>query len=502
MFKIFLCTVIIIFYLSINISAQIYVSPDGDDNNPGTVDQPFKTITKALSIAYPDSLIYLRGGIYNFSASLKPNRDGEENKYIKIWAYPGEIPILDFSGQSYSSSSRGVSLSRDYIYFKGLVIRNAGDNGMHISGDHNIVENCTFYRNKDTGLQISNGGSYNLVLNCDSYENYDSNSHGENADGFAPKLDVGPGNIFRGCRAWNNSDDGWDCYEAAYQIILDSCWSFHNGYNIWSDPSYNGDGNGFKTGGNYVPAFNVVKNCVAFDNVGKGFDQNHNTAGVTLYNNTAFRNGRNFVFNEAPDTGQHVLKNNISYKGSVEINNSSIEEANSWQGFNIGDSDFVSLDTSLAKAPRQSNGALPNNDFLKLSDGSSLINGGVDVGINFNGDNPDLGAFESSGITGILNEKNQAVPKSFSLKQNYPNPFNPSTTISYFLEKDARVSLKIYDLIGKEIETIVDQFQKSGNHNIIFNGGNFSSGVYFYKLTVFNETKRIFSSTKKLILLK
>jgi hypothetical protein len=79
----------------------------------------------------------------------------------------------------------------------------------------------------DTGLQITANSSeagdamraaYNTVINCDSYENYDEANAGENADGFAAKLYIGPGNVFRGCRAWNNADDGWDLFAGALDV--------------------------------------------------------------------------------------------------------------------------------------------------------------------------------------------------------------------------------------------------------------------------------------------
>ncbi len=324
----------LIIIATIGINAQIYVSPNGDDSNPGTFDKPYKSISVALSHAYEDSTIYLRGGIYDLNATLKPPRSGSENKMIKLWNYPGETPILDFTSQTYSSSSRGFNLSQNYWYFKGLIIKNAGDNGINISGDHNIIENCRLYGNRDTGLQISGGGGYNYVHNCDSYKNYDSLTHGENADGFAPKLDIGPGNVFRGCRAWNNSDDGWDFYESQNEVILDSCWSFDNGYNIWNDKSYQGDGNGFKVGGNYIPTHHLLMNCVAFGNPGKGFDQNHNTAGVTILNCTGYGNkNKNFSFPEVPTTGVDSLVNNLSYLGSTSLEAKSVQVTNSWNGF-------------------------------------------------------------------------------------------------------------------------------------------------------------------------
>jgi hypothetical protein len=74
------------------------------------------------------------------------------------------------------------------------------------------------------------------------------------------------------------------------------------------------------------------------------------------------------------------------------------------------------------------------------------------------------------------------VTKNFVLYQNYPNPFNPSTTINYTLPADAKVVIKVYDILGKEISELVNEFKSAGKHSVQFDGSNFSSGVYFYRL--------------------
>jgi len=93
---------------------------------------------------------------------------------------------------------------------------------------------------------------------------------------------------------------------------------------------------------------------------------------------------------------------------------------------------------------------------------------------------------------------NQSIPLQFKLNQNYPNPFNPFTKISYNLPNTGFIKLTIYDVLGREIFTILKQNQTAGIHTIIFDGSSFTSGIYFYKLNFNNE----FSETKKMILLK
>jgi hypothetical protein len=84
-------------------------------------------------------------------------------------------------------------------------------------------------------------------------------------------------------------------------------------------------------------------------------------------------------------------------------------------------------------------------------------------------------------------------PKSYSLSQNYPNPFNPITTIKYEIPKDQFVTIKIYDILGREMLTLVNEFKKSGYYTVMFNGNNFASGVYFYRIVAgeFNSVKRM-----------
>ena len=100
-------------------------------------------------------------------------------------------------------------------------------------------------------------------------------------------------------------------------------------------------------------------------------------------------------------------------------------------------------------------------------------------------------------ITDVKNDKKEVLPTEFKLFQNYPNPFNPSTTISYSLPLNGFVKLNVYDLLGREVESLVNKEQPSGNYKVEFNASSLTSGIYFYKLECNG-----FSKTSKLILLK
>jgi hypothetical protein len=103
-----------------------------------------------------------------------------------------------------------------------------------------------------------------------------------------------------------------------------------------------------------------------------------------------------------------------------------------------------------------------------------------------------LASFDRNGIMND-NAENTHTPFDFSLNQNYPNPFNPSTTISFSIPNDLIVKIKIYDIAGREISTLVNELKIAGNYNVSFNGNGLASGVYFYTINAgsFVETKRM-----------
>ncbi len=102
-------------------------------------------------------------------------------------------------------------------------------------------------------------------------------------------------------------------------------------------------------------------------------------------------------------------------------------------------------------------------------------------------------------VTGSITAVNDVsnLPNKFELSQNYPNPFNPSTVISYNIPKAANVTLKVYDVLGREVATLVNQFQNANSYKVRFNASSLSSGVYLYKIEAGN-----FIMTKKMLLLK
>lgn len=431
-----------------------FASPNGTGDG-SSYSSPASWST-ALSATAGGDTLYLLGGEYRFSSkqTIGTNKNGvSQNKRTFIGAFPGETPILDFSAQPYGSEVTGsnniglsVSANTQYIHIKGLTIRYAGKNGLINYGSYNLIENLDVYGCGDSGIQMKNGGN-NTILNCDSHDNFDYKldksgnltqcDFGGNADGFADKQHSGAPNHYIGCRAWNNSDDGWDFFQrvTTSETILEQCICYMNGsayYDMRNHPRYQtdkawfdqfatprtvvdadgntvevslanypnmGNGNGFKMGGQYTDHKILIHHSLAVANNARGFDQNNNGGTMWVYNNTGYDNNVNFGFTTAYGTDE--LRNNISYRGknADQPRSQSVIaiDHNSWNGFTLSTSDFQSLDTTQILAPRTADGSLQEGTCLHLADGSSLINAGIDVNLWYNDYAPDLGCYETPG---------------------------------------------------------------------------------------------------------
>jgi hypothetical protein len=101
------------------------------------------------------------------------------------------------------------------------------------------------------------------------------------------------------------------------------------------------------------------------------------------------------------------------------------------------------------------------------------------------------------GTTGVGDDAINQLPKNYSLSQNYPNPFNPVTTIKYSIGKEGNVKLTVYNVIGSKVATIINEYKPAGSYSVQFDGSNFASGIYLYRLE-----SRNYSDAKKFILMK
>jgi parallel beta-helix repeat protein len=385
-------------------AAEYHVATTGSDTGTGSAASPWATVKKAAEVAAAGDTVWVHGGLYMNQPKATCAKSGTKAAPIRIWAVQGEpnIPVLDFAGES----GCGVAVTGSWYHIKGLKLQHAYAGGMRLlTGEcrNNLIENCIAYQNKNMGFVMRGsssktgyGPSDNTLLNCDSYENNDPQNGYENADGFGLKYNVGPGNKLIGCRAWKNSDDGYDCWSAGGGVYFENCYAWDNGANIYGAKSFKGDGNGFKLGQNLGP--HVLVRCATWDQRHYGFDLNGNSSGVTVEQCTAVRCSQNFGFKFVKSNAEkNTLRNNLSYDGEVVIDPRMTSANNSWNkpGVSIGPDDFVSLDTAALEGPRKADGSLPRADSLRLAKTSEAIDAGVDFGRPYAGKAPDLGAFEA-----------------------------------------------------------------------------------------------------------
>lgn len=386
---------------------NIYVSPNGKANAAGTKEAPVDIYT-AVKTAAPGQKIILKEGTYHLSQTVKVERgiNGTADAMIYMIADPDATtrPVFDFG-----ENCAGMILAGDYWYFQGFDVTRSADaqKGIQVSGNHNTLDRIQAYRNGNTGIQISRylgtdrfdqWPSDNLILNCSSYLNADKGY--EDADGFAAKLTAGEGNVFDGCIAAYNADDGWDLFAKVQTgsigvVTIQNCLAFKNGYVLDAEGKEinAGNGNGFKMGGDSMPGSHVLKNSIAFANKAKGIDSN-SCPDIKVYSSTTFDNeSYNVAFytNTAVNTAfaaDGILSYKVSNKvaeqfkllgtqnaadvkgvtnyyfdGSKTVNNNGKEAAASW---------FKSLDTASALKDggitRNADGTINMNGFLELTD--------------------------------------------------------------------------------------------------------------------------------------
>ena len=438
----------------------IWCAPDANDEGAdGSEEAPFYSLQKAVNMAEPGDTIYMRAGTYVYDARVNINTCASADKRILLYGYDGRA-ILDFSAMPYhkhaDNPNQGIRLCGSYWHLFHIDICNASDNGLLIERNNNsvttqahdnIIEECDFHHNGDTGLQMKNLAAFNYVINCDSYLNCDEDQG--DADGFAPKLSVGDGNYFYGCRAWANSDDGWDVFfkkdsgvSDNVSIIIENSISYKNGFLDLQNIAPDGNGNGFKLGSNQG-AMNVYLNrCLAICNKAKGFDQNHN-AGDIIMNNCTGMTLKNIsdktysyrIYEEIASGHTVRLVNCIAINDNaatnkIDKNTGKYKEGEDGKYGEYGrfevDSTMVGIEIQTCEfqaaaptqfiditnheeliAPREANGQISNTTFAQLREGSFLIDAGTSIdsciyrgipvaGIDYFGTAPDLGAYESN----------------------------------------------------------------------------------------------------------
>ncbi len=408
-------------------AATYYVAPTGSDTAAGTEAAPFATLTKANGSAAAGDTIYVRGGTYYITSQLVLSKSGtSDTNRTNIWAYPGETPVLDASRYVTSNAAVDVPVvlvTGSWMHLKGLEIGNAkvGASGDHSysllrtkNASNNTFELLNIHNGFGPGLFVDTGTGGNLILNCDSHDNYNVNGSqgdGQNGDGFGVHYQTtGPSTTIRGCRAWNDSDDGYDLISQEVPVTVENSWAFTNGHGA------DGNGNGFKMGSSLTGIRHIVQQNVAWANKAAGFYANHSTGGNTWYNNTSYNNGTqyNMLASSFDSSGAvtgtitlsgakaHIMRNNIGYPDKNSNMGGVNTTFNTWDlGITPASSDFVSISDTGCTGPRESDGSLPTAcTFMHLSAASHMIDKGTNVGLPYVGSAPDLGAYEYGAATG------------------------------------------------------------------------------------------------------
>lgn len=419
---------VLLFGLSLVKANDYYVSPSRSDSNSGSEDAPFLSIKTAIDKAKAGTTIYLREGTFRPAVSDIMKVKGESNVYdcvfflsangtsqkpITISGYQNEKVVIDLSDIKTENRIMGFDLRGNYWHLKnfdivGIQVTQTGHtqsiNVGLFGGNNCIIENVNMHDGMGIGVYATKGRD-NLVLNCDAYNNYDpvsENGKGGNCDGFGFHLNKAEftGNVVHGCRAWRNSDDGFDLINNFAPVVIEHCWAWENGYD--ADMKSRGDGTGIKSGGYgmgaspKVPAViprNIIRNCITYANKNQGFYANHHLGGLDFINNSAYHNRRNFNMvnrksvQEAVDVDgyEHYIANNVAFSptqsGADCINVNRIESTLSNNTFDgstaIASSDFKSLDASQLLLPRKADGSLPDIDFLKLEETSKEFQSGM-----------------------------------------------------------------------------------------------------------------------------
>jgi hypothetical protein len=420
-------------------AADWYVAPHGEDMATGSIEKPFATIQRAQDSAAAGDTVFIRGGTYRMTQAQLARRrglyaritvldkSGTPELPITYRAYADEKPVFDCSDvKPEGQRVAAFYVSGSWLRLVGLEVtgvqvtmrRHTQSICFESQGSHNVFERLSMHDGQAIGIYHVRG-SDNLFLNCDAWNNWDYTSEGGrggNVDGFGCHPDKGStGNIFRGCRAWLNSDDGFDCISAHESVTFESCWALYNGLSV--EGKNLGDGHGFKAGGyastpasdlpNPIPR-HVVRHCLAVGNKSSGFYANHHPGGGDWLNNTAYSNGTNFNMlcrladNSADVDGYgHKLINNLGYGSSADVRRLDASRCNVANNsftlvLKLGPADFVSLDEGELYLPRRADGGLPAVDFMYPAHGSVLIDAGVNAGRPFQGAAPDIGAFEQT----------------------------------------------------------------------------------------------------------
>jgi len=289
---------------SVTKGRTVFVSNKDGSSGAQYGDQSFSPLARAIATARPGDTILIEPGTYSLRSEdgvgLRITRSGRSAAPITLSGDGGEA-ILDCSDMLSSDGVICLQLQADWWHLSNIAVTGARQNsngswsvGMSIlNGSDNLFQALRSFNNQGPGIYVSGSSARNHFELCEAFNNYDPRSRnpGGNADGIqltrlSPQS---TGNVLKNCRAYGNSDDGFDLWETEAPVTIESSHSFDNGY-VPGTRRPAGDGDGFKLGRNLTGPDHRLLYNVATENRGIGFDPNGAAGPATMIGNKAYHN--------------------------------------------------------------------------------------------------------------------------------------------------------------------------------------------------------------------
>ena len=510
-------------------SNSFYVSNSGDDNNAGTVSEPFKTIGHALTLVKDGAIattINLASGVYSRSTNGETFPIVLPDKAHLI-GEASETTILDAEANEWKEAAVMIIKEVEDVKVANLTLSRGYAENHGCTGGGALLLTADAMFNFEGDVEQNNTVLENVII---------ENSHALNGGGLALFRVDGPvlNNVTIKDNTATTKGGGIVSYKSTMTIkesIVSNNSSFHRGgIYAWGDatPEWGG------IGGNLV-----IEDCIVTGNVVTG---NHG-GGIAIYGvdeviikRTAVvdnhaNNGIGGILVEFSDVTLEnitVSGNSSTYGGSIGVGeggNVNLTNSILWgntDGTEEVDGEvLLELDGSLTSYYNDIEGGYggfanidadplftnPDSGDFTLQQGSPCIDAGtadldwdgIEDITDYFGSAPDMGAYEYFIALGVDND---GLPTSYMIHQNYPNPFNPVTTLRYDLPEDALVNITIYDMMGRQIRTLISTQHSAGYKSVQWNATNdagspVSAGLYFYMIQAGD-----FKQTKKMMLVK
>ena len=526
----------------------IYVSTSGNDQTgTGTIDNPYRTITHALSVANAGDVITLRGGVYNESIRIQIPNITIRSKSDE-WAVISS-PINDENiGQCVrvDVDASGLKLQRLEItggYYYGIKLETKWDwGGKDRSGVSNVtIDGCKIHDTGNDCVKITPNCDSVTIRRCEIYNSgmrYNGNAEGiDNVNGDRM--------LVQDCYIHNIATNGLYFKGGATLCVvertrIENCGGGGIMVGFDTSPEF------FDTTANpryYESIYGIVRNCIISNTEYAGIGL-YAAKNAKIYNNTLINTARTdhspiyfgLTFQDwdtsagRPPSVNPVIMNNLIVQDDTMPNNfvfiryAYVEQLGgdlySLAGMPIMDNNCYYKKNGNANFEDRRPTSLFNGNLsgwrshisneINSIEADPLITGNFHLSstspcideaqstpyVTYDYDkqlrrgNFDIGADEFNQSTGVVNETGNK-PNDYYLFQNYPNPFNPTTTIRFLVPRLLHVTLKVFDVLGREVATLVDGELNPGEHSVVFNAKDLPSGVYFYRLitTAFTQTK-------------